>query len=198
MSLFGPGATILSAASRTTMGRPNDRSSMQHWQQFLRRAHVRQMFVRFCRAVRSAFQRKMVKGRVQILHSCSMSVLSLSAVSVANKHDNSDREPEMFESMRMAKVPAHEVRNPPAYGMQCPSPPVRALPGSVSRLTAPWSSFNICTYGLSGKHFSQTDGKSVVSHPLRFRSCLIWGGMSGLRWRVLRSKMYIPRRSSPS
>ena len=42
---------------------------MQHWQQFFRRAHVRQMFVRFWRAVRSAFQRKMVNGRVQILHS---------------------------------------------------------------------------------------------------------------------------------
>jgi hypothetical protein len=64
----------LSAASRTTMGRPKERSSMQHWQQFLRRAHVRQMFVRFCRAVRSAFQRKMVNGRVQILHSCAASV----------------------------------------------------------------------------------------------------------------------------
>jgi len=42
---------------------------MQHWQQFFRRAHVKQMFVRFWRAVRSDFQRNIVNGRVQILHS---------------------------------------------------------------------------------------------------------------------------------
>jgi hypothetical protein len=50
-------------------------------------------------------------------------------------------------------------------------------------LTAPWSSFNICTYGLSGRHFSHTDGKSVVSQPLRLRSCLIWGGISEVNCR---------------
>lgn len=62
------------------MGRPNDRSSIQHWQQFLRRAHVRQMFVRFCRAVRSVFQRKIENGRVQILHSYIVSVHEDAAV----------------------------------------------------------------------------------------------------------------------
>src|ERR1700749_1546297 len=69
MSLCGPGATILSAASRTTIGRPNDKSSMQTWQQFFKRAQVRQMLVRFCLLVRSALNRKTVKGRLQILHS---------------------------------------------------------------------------------------------------------------------------------
>jgi hypothetical protein len=68
------------------------------------------MFVRFVRAVRSAFQRKTVNGRVQILHS------------------------------------------------------------------APWSSFSIWTYGLSGRQDSHEDGKSVDSQPERLRSCLIWGG----------------------
>ena len=43
--------------------------------------------------------------------------------------------------------------------------------------SAPWSSFSICTYGFSGRQCSQTEGKSVVSHPDRFRSCLIWGGI---------------------
>jgi hypothetical protein len=42
---------------------------MQHWQQFFRRAQVRQILVCFERDVRSAFQVKTVKGRVQILHS---------------------------------------------------------------------------------------------------------------------------------
>jgi hypothetical protein len=41
---------------------------MQHWQQFLRRAQVRQMPVDFEREVRSVFQVKTVKGRVQSLH----------------------------------------------------------------------------------------------------------------------------------
>jgi hypothetical protein len=54
--------------------------------------------------------------------------------------------------------------------------------GSTKKLTilhsAPWSSLIICTYGFSGRQFSQTDGKSVDSHPERFRSCLIWGGMT--------------------
>jgi hypothetical protein len=39
--------------------------------------------------------------------------------------------------------------------------------------SAPWSSFNICTYGFSGRQFSQTEGKSVDSQPARLRSCLI-------------------------
>lgn len=33
--------------------------------------------------------------------------------------------------------------------------------------------------GFSGRQFSQTEGKSVVSHPDRLRSCLICGGMAG-------------------
>jgi hypothetical protein len=44
---------------------------MQHWQQFLSRAQVRQMLVRLLLAVLSAFHLKTVKGRVQILHSAS-------------------------------------------------------------------------------------------------------------------------------
>ena len=42
--------------------------------------------------------------------------------------------------------------------------------------SAPWSSFIICTYGLLGRQFSQTEGKSVVSQPDLLRSCLICGG----------------------
>jgi hypothetical protein len=51
------------------MGRPKERSSMQHWQQFFSRAQVRQMLVCLEREVRSVFQVKSVKGRVQSLHS---------------------------------------------------------------------------------------------------------------------------------
>jgi hypothetical protein len=43
----------------------------------------------------------------------------------------------------------------------------------MERLLTPWSFFSICTYGLSGRQFSQTEGKSVVSHPDLLRSCLI-------------------------
>lgn len=68
-ALCGPGAIILSAASRTTIGRPKDKSSMQHWQQFFSRAHVRQIPVDFEREVRSVFQVKTVNGRVHSLHS---------------------------------------------------------------------------------------------------------------------------------
>lgn len=51
--------------------------------------------------------------------------------------------------------------------------------GHTNLHSAPWSSLSILTNGFSGKQFSQTDGKSVVSHPDRFRSCLIWGGIVG-------------------
>jgi hypothetical protein len=47
---------------------------------------------------------------------------------------------------------------------------------------SPASCLIICTNGLSGKQFSQTEGKSVVSHPERFKSCLICGGILRYCW----------------
>lgn len=54
----------------------------------------------------------------------------------------------------------------------------KTVKGRVQSLhSSPWSCLIICTKGLSGRQFSQTEGKSVVSHPERLRSCLICGGI---------------------
>lgn len=46
----------------------------------------------------------------------------------------------------------------------------------------PMSSRIIWTKGFSGRQFSQTEGKSVVSQPERLRSCFIWGGILDRVW----------------